>query len=136
MQTTTHQVSRLPHLTPASPHNEKTEPQLCGESTRDPLYDPQGCPLKSHFPSPAAHHSRDGRCRAQGAVAAVCSARHPGSAVSQRERKGIEEVSGWLKTVGLLRKARHRGVARVGWMFTFAAAVYNLVRMRTPAAVA
>jgi transposase len=57
--------------------------------------------------------------------------RHPGYAVSQRKRKCVEEIFGWLKTVGLLRKTRYRGVARVGWMFTFAAAVYNLVRMRT-----
>jgi hypothetical protein len=42
----------------------------------------------------------------------------------------------WLKTVGLLRKTRHRGMARVGWMFTVAAAVYNLVRMRRLVAVA
>ena len=62
--------------------------------------------------------------------------RHPGYAISQRKRTWVEEVLGWLKTVGLLRKARHRGVARVGWMFTFTAAVYNLVRMRTLAAVA
>jgi transposase len=62
--------------------------------------------------------------------------RHPGYAVSQRKRKCVEEIFGWLKTVGLLRKTRHRGVARVGWVFTFAAAVYNLVRMRTLAAVA
>jgi transposase len=62
--------------------------------------------------------------------------RHPGYAVSQRKRKCVEEIFGWMKTVGLLRKTRYRGVARVGWMFTFAAAVYNLVRMRTLAAVA
>jgi IS5 family transposase len=62
--------------------------------------------------------------------------RHPGYAVRQRKRQRVEEIFGWLKTVGLLRKTRHRGVARVGWMFTFAAAVYNLVRMRTLAAVA
>jgi len=62
--------------------------------------------------------------------------RHPGYAVSQRKRKCVEEIFGWLKTVGLLRKVRHRGIARVGWIFTFAAAVYNLVRMRTLAAVA
>jgi IS5 family transposase len=55
--------------------------------------------------------------------------RHPGYAVSQRKRKCVEEIFGWLKTVGLLRKVRHRGVARVGWMFTFAAAVYNVVRI-------
>jgi transposase len=62
--------------------------------------------------------------------------RHPGYAVSQRKRKCVEEIFGWMKTVGLLRKTRYHGVARVGWMFTFAAAVYNLVRMRTLAAVA
>jgi IS5 family transposase len=62
--------------------------------------------------------------------------RHPGYAVSHRKRKCVEESFGWLKTVGLLRKVRHRGVARVGWMFTFAAAVYNVVRMRTLAAAA
>lgn len=56
--------------------------------------------------------------------------RHPGYAVSQRKRKQVEEVFGWLKTVGLLRQTRHRGAERVGWMFTFATAVYNLVRIR------
>jgi IS5 family transposase len=53
-----------------------------------------------------------------------------GYSVSQRVRKRVEEIFGWLKTVGLTRKTRFRGAARVGWMFTFAAAVYNLVRMR------
>ncbi len=56
--------------------------------------------------------------------------RHAGYKVSQRKRKRIEEVFGWLKTVGALRKTRHRGVFKVGWVFTFAAAAYNLVRMR------
>lgn len=56
--------------------------------------------------------------------------RHPGYAVSQRRRKRIEEVFGWMKTVGLLRKTRHRGIDRVGWTFLFTAAAYNLVRMR------
>jgi transposase len=56
--------------------------------------------------------------------------RHAGYAESQRKRKRVEEIFGWLKTVGLLRKTRHRGVDRVGWMFTFSLAVYNLVRMR------
>jgi transposase len=61
---------------------------------------------------------------------------HSGYVVSQRKRTCVEEIFGWLKTVGLLRKTRYRGVARVGWMFTFAAAAYNLVRMRTLAAAA
>jgi transposase len=57
--------------------------------------------------------------------------RHPGYPVSQRKRKLVEEIFGWAKTVALLRQTRHRGVRRVGWMFTFALAVYNLVRIRT-----
>ncbi len=61
--------------------------------------------------------------------------RHPGYAISQRKRKRVEEVFGWLKTIGLLRQTRHRGRRRVGWMFTFATAVYNLVRLRTLTAV-
>jgi transposase len=56
--------------------------------------------------------------------------RHAGYAVSQRTRKRVEEVFGWMKTVGLLRKLRHRGGGNVGWVFTFTAAVFNLVRMR------
>src|SRR2546423_4881790 len=56
--------------------------------------------------------------------------RHAGYKISQQRRKRIEEVFGWLKTVGALRKTRHRGVFKVGWVFTFAAAAYNLVRMR------
>lgn len=55
---------------------------------------------------------------------------HAGYEISQRKRKRIEEVFGWLKTVGLMRQTRHRGADRVGWMFTFAAAAYNLVRIR------
>ena len=56
--------------------------------------------------------------------------RHPGYAVSQQKRKLVEEVFGWLKTVALFRKTRHRGVRRVGWLFTLGAALYNLVRIR------
>jgi hypothetical protein len=56
--------------------------------------------------------------------------RHAGYAISQRKRKRVEEVFGWMKTVALQRKTRFRGLDRVGWMFTFAAAAYNLVRMR------
>ena len=61
--------------------------------------------------------------------------RHPGYEISQQKRKRIEEIFGWLKTVAGLRKTRHRGLARVGWMFTFALAAYNLVRMRNLGAV-
>jgi len=57
--------------------------------------------------------------------------KHVGYAISQRKRKRIEECFGWLKTIALLRKVRHRGISKVGWIFTFAAAAYNLVRMRS-----
>ena len=56
--------------------------------------------------------------------------RHRGYALSQRARKRVEEIFGWMKTVGMMRKTRHRGLERVGWIFTFTAAVYNLVRIR------
>lgn len=56
---------------------------------------------------------------------------HEGYEVSQRKRKCVEQVFGWGKVVGPIRKARHRGARRVGWMFTFTQAAYNLVRMRS-----
>ena len=56
--------------------------------------------------------------------------RHQGYEISQRKRKRIEECFGWMKTIGLMHKTRHKGTDRVGWMFVFTAAVYNLVRIR------
>ena len=56
--------------------------------------------------------------------------RHPGYAVSQRKRKLVEQAFGWIKTVGGLRKLRHRGGRLVNWIFTFGAAAYNIVRLR------
>ena len=64
--------------------------------------------------------------------------RHPGYAISQQKRKLVEQGFGWMKTIGGLRKLRHRGGPLVDWIFTFTAAAYNIVRMRrllTPAAV-
>jgi hypothetical protein len=55
--------------------------------------------------------------------------RHGGYAVSQVIRKRIEEAFGWIKTVAGQEKTKLRGVQRVGWAFTFAAAAYNLVRL-------
>jgi IS5 family transposase len=56
--------------------------------------------------------------------------RHAGYLISQRKRKRVEEIFGWMKVIGGMRKLRHRGLHLVGWMFTFAAAAYNLVRIR------
>jgi Transposase DDE domain len=55
--------------------------------------------------------------------------RHPGYVKSQRVRKRIEEAFGWIKTVAGLRKTKLRGLPKVDWAFTFAAAAYNLVRV-------
>jgi transposase len=56
--------------------------------------------------------------------------RHAGYVISQQKRKLVEQGFGWMKTIGGLRKLRHRGGRLVDWIFTFTAAVYNIVRMR------
>jgi Transposase DDE domain len=75
-------------------------------------------------------HVAQNLARPGGSAIDARTTQHPGYAISQRKRKRIEECFGWLKTIALLRKVRHRGIFKVGWNFTFAAAAYNLVRMR------
>ena len=60
--------------------------------------------------------------------------RHEGYRLNQRFRKRVEEIFGWMKTIGPMRQTRFRGTRRVDWMFVFSAAAYNLVRMRNLAA--
>jgi IS5 family transposase len=55
---------------------------------------------------------------------------HPNYRISQRIRKRVEEVFGWMKTIGTFRKTRYVGTEKVAWHFTLTAAAYNLVRMR------
>ena len=81
--------------------------------------------LREHAAVPQAQNNRNRRSAID-----KRTTRHSGYAISERYRKMVEEIFGWLKTVGSMRKTRHRGVARVGWKFTFATAAYNLVRMR------
>ena len=73
-----------------------------------------------------AQHITDRR----GSAVDARTTRHAGYAISQRKRKLIEQAFGWMKTVGGLRKLHHRGGPLVEWIFTFAAAAYNIVRMR------
>jgi transposase len=75
------------------------------------------------------HVSQNDRRRGGSAIDGRTT-RHAGYAISQRKRKRIEECFGWMKTIALLRKLRHCGILKVGWIFTFAAAAYNLVRLR------
>lgn len=93
-----------------------------GYDTRDFVKEMRGMNATPHV---AQNEKRSG-----GSSIDVRTTRHAGYQISQRKRKRIEEVFGWMKTVGVLRKTRHRGLERVSWMFTFTAAAYNLVRMR------
>ena len=99
----------------------------------DKGFDTQGfvaeCRNMRVTPHVAQNHQRRGGSAIDGRTT-----RHPGYAISQRKRKRIEECCGRLKTIALLRKLRHRGLGKVDWIFTFACAAYNLVRMRNLAA--
>ena len=99
-----------------------------GFDTRDFVKE---CRYMRVTPHVAQNHARPGGSAIDGRTT-----RHAGYAVSQRKRKRIEECFGWLKTIALMRKLRHRGVCKVDWIFTFACAAYNLVRMRNLAAAA
>lgn len=93
-----------------------------GYDTNDFVADMRGMQITPHV---AQNTERPGGSAIDGRTT-----RHAGYQASQRIRKRIEEVFGWLKTVGNLRKTRHRGVAKVDWYFTLALSAYNLVRMR------
>lgn len=90
--------------------------------TKDFVAEMRGMKVTPHV---SQNHKRSGGSAIDGRTT-----RHAGYQVSQRKRKRIEEVFGWIKTVGTLRKTRHRGLATVAWVFTFTATAYNLVRMR------
>ena len=60
--------------------------------------------------------------------------RHPGYAVSQRIRKRVEEVFGWMKTIGGFRRTRYRGLDRTALSGYPVATAYNLVRLSRLAA--
>jgi transposase len=95
----------------------------------DKLYDTAACVAGLRGEGMTPHVAQHESARPSSAIDDRTT-RHPGYGVSQRKRKRIEEIFGWLKTIGLMRQTRHRGVDRVDWMFTFATAVYNLVRIR------
>jgi transposase len=95
----------------------------------DKGYDTQGFVQEMRGMNVTPHVAQNEKRRGGSAIDRRTT-RHSGYQISQQKRKRIEEVFGWLKTVGMLRKTRHRGVFKVGWVFTFAATAYNLVRMR------
>jgi transposase len=95
----------------------------------DKNYDTQGCVADLRTVGVTPHVAQNTTRRGGSAIDGRTT-RHAGYDLSQRVRKRVEEIFGWLKTVGGMRKTRFRGTARVGWMFTWALAAYNLVRMR------
>src|SRR3982750_3138091 len=95
----------------------------------DKGYDTRGFVAECRQLNATPHVSQNAK-RPGGSAIDARTTRHAGYNISQQKRKRIEECFGWLKTIALLRKLRHRGIFKVGWIFTFAAAAYNLVRMR------
>jgi transposase len=95
----------------------------------DKNYDTRGCVTELRAAGVTPHVAQN-TARRGGSAIDGRTTRHAGYALSQRVRKRVEEIFGWLKTMGGMRKTRFRGTARVGWMFTWALAAYNLVRMR------
>jgi len=100
----------------------------------DKNYDTKGFVQACRAINLTRHVAQNNTCRSSAIDARTT--RHPGYAESQKKRKRVEEIFGWMKTVGLMRKTLHRGVELVGWMFQFTAATYNLVRMRNLLAAA
>jgi transposase len=109
-------LEKLPGRRPVTVGGDK------GFDTRDFVKE---CRTLQVTPHVAQNHERRGGSAIDGRTT-----RYEGYAISQRKRKRIEECFGWLKTIALMRKVRHRGVCKVHWLFTFACAAYNLVRMR------
>jgi hypothetical protein len=78
----------------------------------------------------ATPHVAQNTSRPGGSAIDARTTRHAGYGISQKKRKRIEECFGWLKDIALLRKLKQRRLFKLAWIFTFAAAAYNLVRMR------
>ncbi len=97
----------------------------------DKNYDTKGFVHQLRTMGVTPHVAQYPETATRGSAIDARTTRHPGYAVSQQKRKLVEQCFGWMKTVGLMRKLRHRGGARVNWNFIFTAAAFNLVRMRT-----
>jgi hypothetical protein len=67
--------------------------------------------------------------RAGGNAIDARTTRHEGYAKSQHARPRIEPAFDWLKTIAWIRKVKLRGLAKVDWLFVFASAAFNLIRL-------
>ena len=106
-------ISRLPGV------GHKTLGADKGYDSRGFVEGARACSVTPHVARKAKYSAIDDR-----------TARHESYAQSQKRRKLVEERFGWMKDIGGLRKLKHRGLATVGWIFKFTAAVCNVVMMR------
>ena len=74
-------------------------------------------------------HVTQNLARAGGSAIDGRTTRHVGYAMSQHARPRIEPAFGWLKTIAWIRKVKLRGLANVDWLFVFASAAFNLMRL-------
>jgi transposase len=102
----------------------RRRPTVAGDKGYDTRGFVQGC--RAHGITP---HVAQAVRRSGGSAIDRRTTRHAGYAVSQRVRKRIEEIFGWLKTVGGFRRTRYKGRARTQLAATLAGAAYNLVRL-------
>ena len=96
----------------------------------DANYDTRDCVAMIRALHITPHVAQFPETKRRGSAIDRRTTRHSGYAISQRKRKLVEQAFGWMKTVGLLRRLRHRGGGLVDWIFSFTAAAYNLVRWR------
>jgi transposase len=94
----------------------------------DKNYDTRDCVRQMRQAGVTPHVAQNEKRRGGSAIDGRTT-RHPGYAVSQRIRKRVEEIFGWMKTVGGFRRTRYRGVERTGLCGYFVGTAYNLVRM-------
>ena len=90
-----------------------------GYDCADIVYQCRGCKATAHVAQKEKGTGIDGR-----------TTRHIGYQISLRIRKRVEELFGWLKTIGCLNKLHHRGRERINAIFTIATIAYNLIRIR------
>ncbi len=77
----------------------------------------------------ATPHIAQNLARPGGSAIDGRTTRHGGYAMSQHARPRIEPAFGWLKTIAWIRKVKLRGLANVDWLFVFASAAFNLIRL-------
>jgi hypothetical protein len=94
----------------------------------DKNYDTRDC-VRQMRQAGVTPHVAQNTARRGGSAIDGRTTRHAGYAVSQRIRKRVEEIFGWMKTVGGLRRTRYRGVERTGLCGYVVGAAYNLVRI-------